>query len=87
MLKYHEIPEKYVWDGKSSKWPEHKTGKMIGHVYTTNAAQGERHYLHLLLHHVPGPMSYANLKTLPNGTKCESFKQTATHLGLLATDD
>ena len=66
---------------------EHKRGKMIGHVYTTNPAQGERYSLHLLLHHVSGPMSYANLKTLPNGTQCESFKQTAICLGLLATDD
>ena len=56
-------------------------------MYTTNPAQGERHYLHMLLHHVPGAMSFKDLKTLSNGTVCHSFKETAIQLGLLATDD
>ena len=39
VLKYHEIPQKYVWDEKKRKWKEQKRGKMIGHVYTTNLKQ------------------------------------------------
>ena len=56
-------------------------------MYTTNPAQGERHYLWMLLHHVPGAMSFDDLRTLPDGAQCESFKEMVIHLGLLATDD
>ena len=56
-------------------------------MYTTNPAQGEKHYLRMLLHHVPGAMSFDDLRTLPDGTHCESFKEMVIHLGLLATDD
>ena len=56
-------------------------------MYTTNPAQGERHYLRMLLHHVPGAMSFDDLRTLPDGTHCESFKEMVIRLGLLATDD
>ena len=41
----------------------------------------------MLLHHVPGAMSFDDLKTLPDGTQCASFKETVIQLGLLATDD
>ena len=85
-LKYHEIPKKYIWDVKGMKWHECKRGNMIGRVYTTNPTQGERHYLHMLLYHVSGPMCYADLKTLSDGTQCESSKVTEIHLCLLATD-
>ena len=60
---------------------------MIGCIYTINTTQGERHYLHMLLHHVSGPMCYAYLKTFSDGMQCESFKETAIHLDFLATDD
>ena len=56
-------------------------------MYTTNPAQGDRHYLRLLLSHVPGAMCFDDLRTLPDETKCESFKETAIMLGFLATDD
>ena len=48
-IKYHEIPEHYVWNLQEYKWMKRKQGRCIGHMYTTNPAQGERHYLHLLL--------------------------------------
>ena len=56
-------------------------------MYTTNPAQGERHYLRILLHYVPGAMCFKDLQTLPDGFQCESFKETVIRLGLLATDD
>ena len=60
---------------------------MIGHVYTTNPAQGERHYLCMPLHHVSGPKCYEDLQTFPDGTYCTSFKGTAMCMDLLATDN
>ena len=72
---------------QGKQWFPQKKGRTIGQVYATNAAQGERQYLWMLLHHIPGPLSYDHLRTLPDGTKCGSFKETAICLGLLVTDD
>ena len=69
------------------KWTARKHGRCIGRMYTTNPAQGDRHYLRLLLNHVPGAMCFDDLRTLPDGTQCQSYKETAIMLGLLATDD
>ena len=77
-LKYHEIPENYVWDDKKQKWCQQKRHKGYREsLHTTNPAQGERHYLHMLLHHIHGAMSYGDLMTLPDGTQCDTFKETA----------
>ena len=54
---------------------------------TTNPSQGERHYLHLLLHHIPGAMSFTDLKVSPDGTIQNTYKEAAMKLGLLESDD
>ena len=86
-FKYHEIPEHFVWNNTLYRWTERKKGRCIGCMYTTNPAKGERYYLPMLLHHIPGAMSFKDLRTMANGTVCHSFKETAIQLGLLATDD
>ena len=86
-LKYHEIPEHYVWNHSQHKWTKRKKCRCIRHLYTTNPSQGERHYLHLLLHHIPGAMSFADLKVSPDGTIQTTYKEAAMKLGLLETDD
>ena len=85
-LMYHEIPKYYVWK-PNYQWVRRKQGYCIGHMYTTNPLQGERHYLHLLLHHIPGAMSFADLKISVDGTSHETFKETALAMGLLENDD
>ena len=56
-------------------------------MYTTNPSQGERHYLHLLLHHVKGATCFTDLKTSPDGVLHRTFKEMALALGLLETDE
>ena len=56
-------------------------------MYTTNPSQGKRHYLHLLLHHIPGAKSFSDLKKSPNGTIQGTYKEAAMKLGLLDSDD
>ena len=85
-LMYHEIPEHYVWK-QNHQWAARKQKRCIGHMYTTNPSQGERHYLHILLHHIPGTTSFADLRTSPDGTIHRTFKETAIALGLLETDE
>ena len=86
-LKYHEVPEHYVWNSQQHKWTKRKKGRCIGHMYTTNPAQGERHYLHLLLHHIPGVLEFTDLKMSPDGTIQRTYKEAAMKLGLLESDD
>ena len=64
-----------------------KKCRCIGHMYTTNPAEGERYYLHLLLHHIPGPTSFADLKRSPDGTIQRTYKEAAMELGLPEHDD
>ncbi len=57
----------------------------IGRVYTTNPSQGERHYLRMILYHVPGAVKLSDLKTV-NGQQCNSFKDACVALGILDDD-
>ena len=86
-LKYHEIPEHYVWNANQHKWTQRKKGRCIGCMYITNPSQGERHYLHLLLHNIPGAMSFTDLKMSPHGTVQRTYKEAAMALGLLESDE
>ena len=56
-------------------------------MYTSNPSQGEHHYLQILLHHIPGAQSYADLKTCTDGVIHNTFKDTALALGLLESDE
>ena len=86
MFKYHEIPEYYIWNHAKHHWTKRKRGRCIGRLYTTNPSQGERHYLHILLHHIPGATSFEDLKISPDGVLLSTFKETATAYGLLESD-
>ncbi len=57
----------------------------IGRVYTTNPAQGERHYLRMILYHVPGAVNWADLRTV-NGQQCDTYKEACVALGILNDD-
>ena len=86
MLKYHEIPEHYVWNQVQHRWTKSKRGRCIDHLYTTNPSQGERHYLLILLHHIPGAKSFEDLKLSSDGMLLSTFNETAIAYGLLESD-
>ena len=86
-LKYHEIPEHYVWNSQQHKWTKRQKGRCIGRMYTTNPPQGERHYLYLLLHHIPGALDFTDLKMSPDGTIQRTYKEASMKLSLLESDD
>ena len=56
-------------------------------MYTTNPTQGERHYLCLLLHHIPGAMAFSDLKVTPDRSIQKTYKEAAMSLGLHESDD
>ena len=56
---------------------------MIGRIYSAHPGEGERFYLRILLNHVIGCSSFADVHTLLDDTVCHTFKQAAYHHGLL----
>ena len=95
-LLYVDVPKYYTWHNKS--WSRRKQGTdvvgfpgvkeahVLGRVYTINPRQGECFYLRLLLHHVRGPQSFTELKTV-EGNLCNSFREACFRLGLLEDDN
>ena len=83
-LLYADVPKYHTWNNKS--WCRRKQGtdvagfasikeaNVLGRVYTINPRQGECFYLGLLLHHIRGPQSFAELKTV-EGDLCSSFRE------------
>ena len=63
-----------------------KEAHILGRVYTINPCQGECFYLRLLLHHIRGPQSFAELKTV-EGDFYNSFREACFRLGLLEDDN
>lgn len=81
---YHQIPEHYVWT--KGQWTVRKKNtKCIARIYTVNPADLERYYLRLLLLHVPGPTSFAHLRTV-DGLSCQTFQEAAEKLHLVIND-
>ena len=95
-LLYVDVPKYYTWRNKS--WSRRKHGTnvagfaavkevhILGRVYIINPRQGECFYLRLLLHHVRGPQSFTQLKTV-EGNLCSSFCKACFRLGLLEDDN
>ena len=87
-ISYLDFPEYFVWVKTKREWkPRVKGhGAMTGQVYSAHPSEGERFYLRILLSHVTGCPSFQAIRTLPDGTVCGTFKETACHRGLLVND-
>ena len=95
-LLYADVPKYYTWNNKSwsrrkqgtdvADFPGVKEAHVLGRVYIINPRQGECFYLRLLLHHIRGPQSFAELKTM-EGDICSSFREACFRLGLLVDDN
>ena len=91
-LLYVDVPRYYTWNKKSwnrrkqgtsvADFPGVKEAHVIGRVYTISPHQGECFYLRLVLHHVIGPQSFAELRTV-NDDLCSSFCEACFKMGLL----
>ncbi|XP_070555422.1 uncharacterized protein [Ptychodera flava] len=87
LIPYHNFPEHFTWNATTCEWKPRKKGLAIGRLYQANPVEGERFYLRLLLHHVPGSISFEDIRTLPDGTICSTFKEAALKRGLLQDDE
>ena len=88
-LSYLDFPESFVWDKTKPEWKQRLKGHgtTIGRVYSAHPGEGERFYLRIFLNHVTGCTSFQDIRTLPDGTLCHTFKEAACHRGLLEDDN
>lgn len=94
-LFYHEVPAYYIWTNKT--WQRRKRGQgvpeypgvrkefILGRIYTIHPNFAECFYLRLLLHHIKGPTSFLNMKTI-NEIIYPTYRATCEALGLLESD-
>ena len=87
-LTYTNFPDEFVWDKSKREWKERIKGhgNMIGRVYSAHPGEGERFFLRMLLNHVIGCTCYQDVRTLPDGTVCPTFKEACRRRGLLEDD-
>jgi hypothetical protein len=86
-LLYSDYCEQFTWVRDKKLWKERQrcVGEVIGRMYMVQPSAGELYYLRLLLLHVPGVTSFAELRTV-NGQQFATFKEAAAALGLLEDD-
>jgi len=96
-LLYCDVSTYYTWQESSKSFQCRKQGKpadghaevfesdVVGTVYTVHPSNAECFYLHLLLHQIHGPTSFADLKTV-DGELCETFREACQRRGLLESD-
>ena len=87
-LTYTNFPDEFVWNKSKREWTERLKGhgNMIGRVYSAHPGEGERYFLRMLLNHVTGCTCYQDIRTLPDGTVCTTFKEACRRRGLLEDD-
>jgi hypothetical protein len=81
---YPEFPTIAVWDQKEKVWKERRRGTAASRIYYVNPSDVERYALRLLLCHVPGPTSFAYLRTTVNTETRESVQHATFQAACLA---
>ena len=88
---YVDLPKKYRYDKTKKEWirrKAHSEDTVIGRIHSVNPVAGDVFYLRILLNneHCRGKKSFIDLRTLPSGKVCESFKEVCRDIGLLRDD-
>ncbi|AQL09526.1 PIF1 helicase [Zea mays] len=86
-ILYRDFPEWYtLQQGKVWQRRKRNTGGQVGRIVSAHPAERERFYLRLLLNHVTGATSYADLRTV-DGDTLPTFREAAQRRGLFEADD
>lgn len=89
---YQDAPRIATYDKGKKAWKMRKNvlGRPpVGRMYAVAPGAGERYFVRLLLHHVPGPTSWAHLRTTGEGDAKvvhPTFKEACAARGLLQDD-
>ncbi|XP_051782594.1 LOW QUALITY PROTEIN: uncharacterized protein LOC127527552 [Erpetoichthys calabaricus] len=87
-ILYSDIPLYYVFDSENCSWKLHQRGaeKVIGRMYSVNfTSDTELYCLRLVLLHVPGAVSFEDLRTV-HGNVYPTFREGAKAKGLINND-
>ncbi|XP_022025052.1 uncharacterized protein LOC110925406 [Helianthus annuus] len=85
-LKYIDFPRYYVWIRKLRKWQRRKNPfGAVGRIHYVPPSLGDCYFLRILLNHVKGPTSFADIKTV-DGQLYDTFKDACFARGLLDDD-
>ncbi|CEM06285.1 unnamed protein product [Vitrella brassicaformis CCMP3155] len=80
-ISFPNFPQHFVWNQKNKRWTRRRHGSTIGRVYNVSPAAGERFFLRILLHHIPGAKSFQDLRTV-DGVVHSDFRSACNALGL-----
>jgi hypothetical protein len=83
---YCDFPTHFTWHKDGRVWTPRKGMACVGRVHYVNLRDTARYFLRLLLHHVPGAKSYADIRTV-DGVVYDTYQQAARARGLLETDE
>jgi hypothetical protein len=65
---YHDMPTIATWNKKEGRWQPRRRGGTVGRMYSAMPGEGDRFWVRMLLCHVPGATSFADLRTTGKGT-------------------
>jgi hypothetical protein len=65
---YHDMPSIATWNKKEGRWQTRQRRAAVGRMYSALPGEGDRFWVRLLLCHVPGATSFADLRTTGRGT-------------------
>ncbi|KAF0297588.1 hypothetical protein FJT64_004932 [Amphibalanus amphitrite] len=85
---YPDFPQKYRWDAGQKRWHRRRNmqaAPTIGRVVSLTPRHGDVFYLRVLLHHVPGATTFAELRTV-DGQVCGTHQEACRRRGLLLDD-
>jgi hypothetical protein len=79
---HRDFPAYFVWVSGRKCWKNRSDRTQIGRIMSAHSAEGERHYLRVLLNHVTGATSFEDLRTI-NGIIFPMFCEAAEKRGLI----
>ncbi|KAF0312693.1 hypothetical protein FJT64_016583 [Amphibalanus amphitrite] len=88
LVLYPDFPQKYRWDAGQKRWHRRRNmqaAPTIGRVVSLTPRHGDVFYLRVLLHHVPGATTFAELRTV-DGQVCDTHQEACRRRGLLQDD-
>ena len=86
-LYYHQIPNHFLYDDKTSTWVERKNrSSSLGRIRAVTSKTVELFYLRLLLTHKRGPKSFQDLRTVEGQTYL-SYREAVKAMGLLNDEE
>ena len=84
---YADFPHDFAYDAQSRTWRQraaHNRGA-LGRVYFVSPRAGEKYYLRVLLHKIPGCTSWEDMRTV-GGVLHDSFQEACVAYELLQDD-